>query len=132
MIVLGVSAHFHDSAATLLRNGEIAAAVQEERLTRIKHDPSFPFNAIKSCFKQAKMLPRDVDFVAYSEKPFLKFDRLFETALAFAPSGFLSFKQSMPIWLTEKLFQKRSLLQNLSLIDENVSWKKNLGFLNIT
>src|SRR5208337_153218 len=106
MRILGVSAFYHDSAAAILRDGEIIAAAQEERFTRKKHDPRFPTNAIQYCLHEAGVSGASVDRVAYYEKPFLKFERLVETYLAFAPRGFNSFRKAMPIWMSEKLFQR--------------------------
>src|SRR5262245_28314721 len=106
MIVLGISAYYHDSSAALIRDGEILAAAQEERFTRKKHDSAFPTNAVRACLAQAGVGAEDVDQVAFYDKPFLKFERLLETYLAFAPRGFTSFRKAMPIWIGEKLFQK--------------------------
>ena len=106
MNVLGISAFYHDSAACLIVNGDIAAAAQEERFTRIKADSSFPANAIRYCLSENRLSPDDVDFFVFYDKPFLKFERIFETYLAFAPRGFRSFAKSMPVWIKEKLFQK--------------------------
>ena len=113
MYILGVSAFYHDSAACILKNGEIIAAVQEERFTRVKHDMRFPSNAILSCLKQAEISHHDIDLVAFYEKPFLKFERLLETYLAFAPRGFSSFSKAMPLWIKDKLFQKLTLISEL-------------------
>ena len=110
MIVLGISAYYHDSAAAIVRDGVIVNAVQEERFTRKKHDPGFPVNAIRWCIADAGVVPRDIDRIAFYDKPFLKFERLLETYLAFAPRGFRSFRTAMPVWLSEKLFQKDMLL----------------------
>src|SRR5579862_1569673 len=106
MLTLGISAFYHDSAAALLRDGEVVAAAQEERFTRRKHDPSFPNRAIEYCLSEANIDIDDVDVVAFYDKPFLKFERLLETYLAFAPRGFSSFRMAIPVWLREKLFQK--------------------------
>ena len=108
--VLGISAFYHDSAAALIVNGEIIAAAQEERFTRVKHDFSYPENAISYVLNEANLKLKDVDHIVFYEKPFLKFERLLETYVRFSPSGFLSFSKSMPIWLNEKLFQKKSFL----------------------
>jgi len=113
MLVLGLSAFYHDSAAALLRDGEIIAAAQEERFTRKKHDASYPRNAVDYCLQEAGCVLADVDCVAFYDKPFLKFERILETYVAFAPRGFRSFQRAMPIWIKEKLFQKRMLLQEL-------------------
>lgn len=116
MLILGVSAFYHDSAAALLRDGEIVAAAQEERFTRVKHDAGFPTNAIRYCLAEGGVDPTSVDRVAFYDKPFLKFERILETYLAFAPRGFASFRTAMPVWMSEKLFQKKGLLQALSSI----------------
>jgi len=104
--ILGISAFYHDSAASILVDGEILAAAQEERFTRKKHDASYPFNAIEFVLDFAKIKLSDVDQIVFFEKPFLKFERLLETYVAFAPKGFLSFSKAMPLWINEKLFQK--------------------------
>ena len=104
--ILGISAFYHDSAAALIVDGKIIAAAQEERFTRKKHDPSYPANAIEYCLKEAKLSLEQVDYIAFYDKPFLKFERLLETYVAFAPKGLQSFRMSMPIWLREKLFLK--------------------------
>jgi carbamoyltransferase len=113
MRVLGLSAFYHDSAAALVKDGEILAAAQEERFTRRKHDAAFPRNAIAYCLETAGVGLQDVEHVAFYDKPFLKFERLVETYMAFAPRGFTSFRAAMPLWLKEKLFQKRLLLEAL-------------------
>ncbi len=128
MIVLGVSAYYHDSAAALVRDGVILAAAQEERFTRKKHDPGFPEQAVRWCLKSAGVSAQDVDHIAFYDKPFLKFERLLETYLAFVPRGFTSFKTAMPIWIGEKLFQKDLLLRELKAIDENLAEAKKLLF----
>ena len=110
MYILGISSYYHDSAACLLRDGEIIAAAQEERFTRRKHDPDFPHHSIKFCIEQAGILPEELTSIVFYEKPFLKFERLLETYLAFAPKGFRSFASAIPLWLKEKLFQKSILL----------------------
>jgi len=104
--ILGISAFYHDSAASILVDGEILVAAQEERFTRKKHDASYPFNAIEFVLDFAKIKLSDVDQIVFFEKPFLKFERLLETYVAFAPKGFLSFSKAMPLWINEKLFQK--------------------------
>lgn len=109
MNILGISAFYHDSSACLIADGKIIAACQEERLSRIKHDSSFPLKSILYCLSQAGLSPQDIDEIVFYEKPFLKFERLLETYLAFAPKGFLSFCKAMPLWLNEKLFQKKLL-----------------------
>ena len=127
--ILGISAYYHDSAACLLKDGEILAAAQEERFSRKKHDARFPSNAINFCLKEAKIKPSEIDNVVFYEKPFLKFERLLETYLAFAPKGFTSFAKFMPIWIKDKLFQKSSLIKELKmLLDEDVDWKDKILF----
>src|SRR4051812_9279470 len=106
MRILGISAFYHDSAASLVVDGIVSAAAQEERFTRKKHDASFPQHAIGYCLEAAGVPLRDIDHVVFYEKPFLKFERLLETYVAFAPRGFTSFRMAMPLWLKEKLFQK--------------------------
>ncbi len=129
MYILGISAFYHDSAACLLKDGEIIAAAQEERFTRKKHDTCFPLNAIKYCLKEAKLFPKEIDNVVFYEKPFLKFERLLETYLAFAPKGFKSFTKAMPVWIKNKLFQKSTLIQELkSNLDKDINWDKRLMF----
>ena len=113
MQVLGISAFYHDSAAALIQNGRIVAAAQEERFTRNKHDPAFPAHAVRYCLSVAGISLDDVDFIAFYDKPFLKFERLLETYLAFAPKGFRSFKMAIPLWLREKLFLKNLLIGEL-------------------
>ena len=117
--ILGISAFYHDSAAALIKDGSIIAAAQEERFTRKKHDASYPFNAVNYVLKEANLNLSEIDYVVFFEKPFLKFERLLETYLAFAPKGFESFSLSMPIWLREKLFQKNFLFDKLKKHDEN-------------
>jgi carbamoyltransferase len=107
--ILGLSAFYHDSAAALVEDGRIVAAAQEERFTRKKHDSGFPHRAIDYCLAEAGVALGEVDYVAFYDKPFLKFERLLETYLAFAPRGFPSFVKAMPLWLKEKLFQKKLL-----------------------
>ena len=116
--ILGISAFYHDSAAALIANDKIIAAAQEERFSRQKHDASYPFNAVKYVLSEAKINLSEVDHIVFFEKPFLKFERLLETYMAFAPKGFKSFSLSMPIWLREKLFQKKFLFDNLKRHDE--------------
>jgi len=106
MYILGISAFYHDSAACLLKDGEIVAAAQEERFTRIKHDSHFPHHAILFCLKEANITSNKIDHVVFYEKPFIKFERLLETYLAFAPKGFVSFSKALPVWIKDKLFQK--------------------------
>lgn len=127
--ILGISAFYHDSAACLLVDGQIIAAAQEERFSRKKHDLGFPFNAIQFCLNEAGVSGGDIDHVVFYEKPFPKFERLLETYLAYAPKGFKSFLMAMPVWLTEKLFQKRNLIKALEIhIDSNVDWRSKILF----
>ncbi len=111
--ILGISAFYHDSAAALIIDGEIAAAAQEERFTRKKHDAGFPIHAIEYCLEHAQLSPEHLDYVGFYDKPFLKFERLLETYLAFAPLGFYSFLQAMPVWLRQKLFLPREIHRGL-------------------
>ena len=106
--ILGISAFYHDSAACILVNGEIVAAAQEERFTRKKHDPNYPHNAIEFVLKYADLKLSEVDQIVFFEKPFLKFERLLETYVAFAPKGFKRFSKAVPTWIKEKLFQKKN------------------------
>lgn len=128
MNILGISAYYHDSAAALIKDGVIVAAAQEERFTRKKHDPSFPAHAVKWCLKDAAVSAADVDYIAFYDKPFLKFERLLETYLAFVPRGFTSFRKAMPIWIGEKLFQKDLLRKELKAIDEDLGEVNKLLF----
>jgi len=111
--ILGISAYYHDSAACLLRDGEIVAAAQEERFTRVKHDPSFPSSAVSYCLREGGLVPGDLDVVAFYEKPFLKFERLLQTYLAFAPSGLRSFITAMPLWIRQKLWMRDNIRKEL-------------------
>jgi carbamoyltransferase len=113
MKILGISAYYHDSAACLIVDGAIFAAAQEERFTRVKHDSSFPVNAINYCLTESKTSSKEIDFIVFYDKPFLKFERLLETYLAYAPSGFKSFVKSFPIWIKDKLFQKIVVINSL-------------------
>ena len=117
--ILGISAFYHDSAAALVVDGKIISAVQEERFSRKKHDARYPFNSINYILKDSGLKLNDIDHIVFFEKPFLKFERLLETYLAFAPRGFKSFSLSMPIWLREKLFQKKFLFDKLAQHDDN-------------
>ena len=126
--ILGISAFYHDSAAALIIDGKVVAAAQEERFTRTKHDSSYPFNAVEFVLKYSNLKLSQVDHIVFYEKPFLKFERLLETYVAFAPRGFKSFCKSMPIWLKDKLFQKKILLDELKKHDENFSDEKKLYF----
>tara|TARA_B100001741_G_C16538003_1_gene592928 strand:- start:382 stop:2223 length:1842 start_codon:yes stop_codon:yes gene_type:complete len=126
--ILGISAFYHDSAAAMIIDGEIISAAQEERFSRKKHDPRYPFNAVKYVLKNSNLKLSEVDHIVFFEKPFLKFERLLETYLAFAPKGFTSFSMSMPIWLREKLFQKKFLFDNLKQHDENFKDINKINF----
>jgi carbamoyltransferase len=126
--VLGISAFYHDSAAALIVSGEIIAAAQEERFTRVKHDFSYPENAISYVLNEANLKLKDVDHIVFYEKPFLKFERLLETYVRFSPSGFLSFSKSMPIWLNEKLFQKKKLFESLKEQDSSFNNINKINF----
>ena len=128
MRILGISAYYHDAAAAMVVDGRVVAAAQEERFTRKKHDPGFPINAIRACLDLAGVRASELDHVAFYDKPFLKFERLLETYLAFAPSGFTSFRQALPLWLKEKLFQKSLLLKELKALAPEVDWAKRLLF----
>ena len=129
MYILGISAFYHDSAACLLKDGEIMAAAQEERFTRKKHDAGFPHHAIMYCLKEAKIAASQIDNVVFYEKPFVKFERLLETYFAFAPRGFASFAKAMPVWIKDKLFQKFALIKELKVtIDEDINWREKLLF----
>lgn len=119
--ILGISAYYHDSAATLVIDGKIIAAAQEERFSRLKHDPSFPAKAIQYCLKEGNCNLEDLDVVIFYDKPLLKFERLLETYLAVAPKGFLSFLKAMPIWLKEKLYLKAILRIELRKI---IHWQR--------
>jgi carbamoyltransferase len=129
MKVLGISAYYHDSAACLVVDGEIVSAAQEERFTRKKHDSVFPVHAIQYCLSQGRMSAAELDHVVFYDKPFLKFERLFETYLAFAPKGFNSFVTSMPVWLKDKLFQKTMIIDALKdSFGREVDWFSKLLF----
>ncbi len=116
MYILGISAYYHDSAACLLRDGQILAAAQEERFSRKKHDARFPKNAIQYCLEEANITLKDIQYIAFYDKPFIKFERLLETYLAYAPHGFRSFLSAMPIWIKEKLFLKSALKKEFTQI----------------
>ena len=126
--ILGISAFYHDSAACILQDGKIIAAAQEERFTRKKHDPSYPYNAIEFVLKFAKLKLSEVDQIVFFEKPFLKFERLLETYVGFAPKGFISFSKAMPLWIKEKLFQKKLLFEKLKKHDNNYNSDSNIYF----
>ena len=126
--ILGISAFYHDSAAALLKDGKIIAAAQEERFSRKKHDASYPFNAIEYVLKEAGIKLNEIKYITFYEKPFLKFERLLETYVAFSPYGFKSFTMSMPVWLREKLFQKKILFNELQKHDKNFNDINKLNF----
>jgi len=126
--ILGISAFYHDSSAALINNGEIVGAVQEERFTRKKHDSSFPTSCIKYLLQEANISLNEVDAFVFYEKPFLKFERLLETYIAFAPKGFKSFAASMPVWLREKLFQKDNIYKELQKIDKDFKSLEKIKF----
>jgi carbamoyltransferase len=126
--ILGISAFYHDSAACILKDGEIVAAAQEERFTRKKHDPSYPCNAINFVLEYANLKLSELDQIVFFEKPFLKFERLLETYVAFAPKGFVSFSKAMPLWIKEKLFQKNLLFNKLKQHDEKYKSDENIFF----
>jgi carbamoyltransferase len=128
MRILGISAFYHDSAAAFVQDGEIVAAAQEERFTRKKHDSGYPHNAIAYCLKEAGVGLDNVDYVTFYDKPFLKFERLLETYLAFAPRGFKSFRMAIPVWLREKLFLKDLLHKKLKEHAPNFDWNQKLLF----
>ena len=126
--ILGISAFYHDSAACILKDGKITAAAQEERFTRKKHDASYPKNAINFVLNYANLNLSEVDQIVFFEKPFLKFERLLETYVAFAPKGFVSFSKAMPLWIKEKLFQKNLLFNKLKEHDKNYKSDENIFF----
>lgn len=129
MKIIGISAYYHDSAACLVVGGEIVAAAQEERFTRKKHDSAFPTHAIAYCLSQAGLTSKDIDYVVFYDKPFLKFERLLETYLAFAPRGFKSFVTSLPVWLKDKLFQKTMISKALAAdLGGDIDWESKLLF----
>ncbi len=126
--ILGISAFYHDSAACLLKDGKIVAAAQEERFSRKKHDSRYPHNAVEFVLKYSNMKLSEIDQIVFFEKPFLKFERLLETYVAFAPRGFVSFAKAMPIWIKEKLFQKNLLFNKLKEHDKNFKSDENIFF----
>jgi carbamoyltransferase len=128
MYILGISAFYHDSAAALVTDGRIVAAAQEERFTRNKHDAGFPANALRYCLEEAGIGLDAVDHIVFYDKPLRKFDRLLQTYLAFAPRGFRSFRTAMPLWLKEKLFQKRLLHRQLAQLVPGGDWRRRLLF----
>ncbi len=128
MRILGISAFYHDSAAALVVDGQIIAAAQEERFTRKKHDDAFPQNAVRYCLEAGQCSLSDIDYVVFYEKPFLKFERLVETYLSFAPNGFRSFTKAIPLWIKEKLFQKQNLKEELEEIAPFPDFEKRVLF----
>ena len=128
MWILGISAFYHDSAAALIRDGEVVAAAQEERFTRKKHDAGFPEHAVRYCVESAGLKESDLDSVVFYEKPFLKFERLLENYLAFAPRGVRSFRMALPLWIREKLFQKDLLGRELKSVWPGSQWDERLLF----
>ena len=126
--ILGISSYYHDSAATIIIDGKIVAAAQEERFTRIKHDSRYPFNAVNFVLDYAKVKLSEIDSIIFYEKPFLKFERLLETYVAFAPKGFTQFSKAMPTWLNEKLFQKKMLFDQLKNHDEKFNDENKIFF----
>ena len=124
IVILGISAFYHDSAAAIIVDGKIIAAAQEERFTRKKHDPSYPTNAINYCLSEANISLDQLDYITFYDKPFLKFERLLETYVALAPKGFQSFRMSMPIWLREKLFLKDMLIKEIKKVDKSFNADK--------
>ena len=128
MRILGISAFYHDSAAALVVDGRIVAAAQEERFTRRKHDPGFPSNAVKYCLAEGRVKLSELDHIAFYDKPFLKFERLLETYVAFAPRGFRSFQMALPVWIKDKLFQKDFLRRRLQQLEPDFDWQNKLLF----
>ncbi|MGH8747444.1 MAG: carbamoyltransferase family protein [Burkholderiales bacterium] len=128
MRILGISAYYHDSAAALIDEGQVIAAAQEERFSRKKHDSRFPHRAVRWCLQSTATRPADLGLVVFYDKPFSKFERLLETYLAFAPRGFDSFRHALPVWIKEKLFQRRLLARELALLDGDVDWNARLLF----
>ena len=128
MIILGISAFYHDSAAAIINGEQILAAAQEERFTRIKHDSAFPIHAVEYCLQEAGISLSDVDNVVFFEKPFVKFERLLETYVAFTPRGFQSFRSALPLWVKEKLFQKKIIRETLAHLGDDYDWENRLKF----
>jgi len=132
MIILGISAFYHDSAAAIIDGEHIVAAAQEERFTRVKHDASFPINAVEYCIKEAGLSIEQIDSVVFFEKPFIKFERLLETYVSFAPKGFMSFKTALPLWVKEKLFQKKIIREMMARFPSEsgaeIDWEAKLKF----
>src|SRR4051812_29777428 len=128
MRILGISAFYHDSAAALIEDGQVVAAAQEERFTRRKHDPDFPYQAVAYCLEEGECTLDGVDYVVFYEKPLLKFERLLETHLAVAPRGFLSFARSMPLWTRQKLFHRKLIERALQTLAKDFDWRNRLLF----
>src|ERR1700693_4306919 len=128
MRILGISAFYHDSAAALVVDGRIVAAVQEERFTRVKQDAGFPRHAVDYCLAACGVTLDQVDCVVFYEKPFLKFERLLETYVGFAPRGLTSFAKAMPLWVHEKLFLRRFLVKDFSELAKKIDWDSRLMF----
>lgn len=128
MKIVGISAFYHDSAACLIVDGELRAAAQQERFSRRKHDPRFPSDALNFCIKSSGFEISEIDYVVFYDKPFLKFDRLIETYLEFAPRGFFNFSTSLPFWLKDKLFQKKKIIDSLQQMWPEVDWNSKLLF----
>ena len=126
--IIGISCYYHDSAATLVQNGKVINAIQEERLTRIKHDSSFPTNSIKKILEINNLSLKEIDYFVFYEKPFVKFERLMDTYISFAPNGIKSYLKSMPLWIGEKLFQKKNLISQLNKIEKIKNIEKKLKF----
>lgn len=131
MNILGISAFYHDSAASIVQDGKIIAAAQEERFTRKKHDPGFPTNAVKFCLEYSGLELKDLDAIVFYDKPLLKFERLLETYYAFAPKGLRSFITSIPVWIKEKMFLKRLIHEELEQIGSYDKRKPSFFFQNI-
>ena len=128
MQILGISAFYHDSAAALIRDGEVITAAQEERFTRKKHDSGFPVHAVRYCLDATGLRPSELDSVVFYEKPFLKFERLLQNYLAFAPRGLRSFQMALPLWIREKLFQKTLICRELEKVWPEFDWAGRLLF----
>ena len=116
--ILGISAFYHDSAATIISGSEIIAAAQEERFTREKHTPEFPLNAIKYCLEESGFTIKELDAIVFYDKPLLKFERLLETYYSFSPKGLISFLKAIPVWINEKLFLKKKIYDELRKIED--------------
>ena len=126
--IIGISCYYHDSAAALIQNGAVLSAIQEERLSRIKHDSSFPINSIKEILRVNKLNLSDIDHIVFYEKPFVKFERLMDTYVSFAPRGIRSYLKSMPLWISEKLFQKKNMINQLNSIEKIKNIEKKIKF----